>query len=125
MRKTELKKRMLHYFRTAGTADSGFTEDLPSFVRFAHREGIEMRALRTLCEKDRAFARVYEECEEILTDRIIDGALHKRLDASFSKFLLAARFGLSEKKAETEDGTFDLEIVLKEPPTRKGDDEDQ
>ncbi len=111
---------MLQYFRTAGTADSHYTEDLPSFVRFAHREGIDMQTLRNLCAKNSSFARVYEECEKILEDRIIDGALHKRLDSSFSKFLLAARFGLCEKKNETDEDGFDLAITLKEPPDGKG-----
>jgi|GEM_PF-5874657 len=123
MRRKELEEKMLDYFKTAGTADSQYTEDLPSFVRFAHREGIGMGRLRALCEKHPSFARVYGECEEILADRIIDGALHKRLDGSFSKFLLTARFGISEKKGEAEEGAFDLEIVLREP-SRKGEDED-
>ncbi len=119
MQTKSLEEEMLRYFRTAGTAESAFAEDLPSFVRFAHRAGIDMQTLRSLCEKDTSFARVYRECEEILEDRIIDAALHKRFDSSFAKFLLAARFGLSEKKSETEDETFDLTITLKEPPNGK------
>ena len=111
---------MLHYFRTAGTDG---TEDLPSFVRFAHRVGADMHTLRALYEKSPSFARVYEECKEILADRIIDGALHKKYDASFAKFLLTARFDLNEKKSEAEDGSFDLEITLKEPPSDEGGDQ--
>lgn len=120
MQTKELKEEMLRYFCTAGTAESIYSEDLPSFVRFAHRAGIDMHTLRGLREKDPSFARVYEECEEILKDRIIDGALHKKFDASFAKFLLAACFGLCEKKNETEDGTFDLAITLREPPLTEG-----
>ena len=110
-----LCEKMLHYFKTAGCEGSEYKEDLPSFVRFAHRVGTDMQTLRTLCEKNASFARVYRECEEILADRITDGALHKRLDASFSKFLLAARFGLTDKKEETVGEPFDLQITLREP----------
>ena len=113
---------MLHYFRSAGTEGG---EDLPSFVKFAHRAGIDMHTLRATCDKSPSFARAYEECKEILEDRIIDGALHKRYDASFAKHLLTARFGLGEKRNEAEEGGFDLEITIKEPSLPKGDDENQ
>ena len=58
---------------------------------------------------------LYEECEEILADRILEGALCKQFDASFAKFLLAARFGYSDKKEEKANEEFSLEILLKEP----------
>lgn len=115
MRTKSLEQKMLHYFRTAGCADSEFKEDLPSFVRFAHRFGLDMQTLREEREKNASFAHACKECEEILADRIVDGALHKRLDASFAKFLLTARFGYSEKKEEAGTEEFELEIALKEP----------
>ena len=113
MRTKELAKRMLHYFRTAGCEGSEYKEDLPSFVRFASAVGMTGATLRGLCKKSAAFARIYAECEEILADRITDGALHRRLDGSFAKFLLLSRFGFDEVREEKD--PFAVEILLKEP----------
>ena len=115
MKSKELKEQMLHYFRTAGCADSEYKEDLPSFVRFAHRMGTDMQTLRAKRLKSKSLARAWSECEEILADRITDGALHKRFDASFAKFLLAARFGISDKKDDADDDAYGVSITLKEP----------
>ena len=109
-----LGKRMLHSFKTAGCEESEYKEDLPSFVRFAHTLGTTVGALRTFKEQNADFRAVWEECEEILCDRITDGALHRRLDGSFAKFLLTARFGFTEKREE-EGEPFGIEILLKEP----------
>ena len=109
-----LGEKMLHYFRTAGSEGSE-ERDLPSFVRFAQIIGTTVGAMRRFREQNTAFADVWTECEEILCDRIVNGALHRRLDGSFAKFLLSSRFGFAEK-AETENTPFDVEILLKEPP---------
>ena len=73
-----------------------------------------MGALRRFKEQNTDFRAVWEECEEILCDRITDGALHRRLDGSFAKFLLTARFGFAEK-AEEDTEPFGVEILLTEP----------
>ena len=114
-KKPTLEQQMLHYFRTAGCADSEYKELLPSFVRFAHYHGLSMQTLRAERENNASFAEAYSECEEILIDRIIEGALHKRLDASFAKFLLSERFGIRAEPEEKESEDFRLEVVLKEP----------
>ena len=114
MTPTALGERMLNYFKTAGCEGSEYKEDVPSFVRFAHALGTTVGALRRFKEQNADFRAVWEECEEILCDRITDGALHKRLDASFAKFLLTARFGFAENKAEDNE-PFGVEILLKEP----------
>ena len=105
-----LGERMLRYFRGEDERDGA---TLPSFVRFAAKEGIGMHGLRRLCETNKAFARIYEECEEILCDKIADGALHKRLDGSFAKFLLSERYGYTEKGEEEE--SYGVTISLSEP----------
>ena len=109
-----LSERMLHYFKTAGCEGSEYKEDIPSFVRFAHSLGTTVGALRRFKEQNADFRAVWEECEEILADRITDGALHRRLDGPFAKFLLTARFGFAEK-GEAQEEPFGLEILLKEP----------
>ena len=91
MNKDEVKQlgnRMLHYFRSECKGADG-KEILPSFVRFAAMEETSIHQLRELREKNAAFAKIAEECEEILCDRIAEGALYKRLDGSFAKFLLS------------------------------------
>ena len=115
MKTSKLIEKMLHYFRTAGCAESPYKEDIPSFVRFAYHIGADMQTLRAKRKKSKAFEKAWLECEEILSDRIVDGALHKRLDASFSKFLLSARFGYSDKGEEKEGEEHGILITLKEP----------
>jgi hypothetical protein len=110
-----LAKKMLHYFETAGCEGSEYKELLPSFVRFGRREGLSFKALSLLREKSEAFKEAYEECEEILKDRITDGALCRRLDSSFAKFLLSARYGYSDKEEDGGAEAFSLTVSVKEP----------
>ncbi len=119
MKTKDLTEKMLHYFRTAGCAESPYKESIPSFVRFAYHAGTDMQTLRAKRKKSKAFDGAWRECEEILSDRIIDGALHKRLDASFSKFLLSARFGYSDKGEEKEGEEHGILITLKEPKEKE------
>ncbi len=120
MKTKALIDEMLHYFRTAGSAQSEYKEDLPSFVRFAHRIGTDMQTLRAKRKKSRALDAAFRECEELLADRIVDGALHKRFDASFAKFLLSEHLGFLEKEMteETEEG-FALTVTVREPPSKR------
>lgn len=109
-----LGERMLHYFRTPNGEEGKATEELPSFTAFAHSLGTTVGALRRFKEQNAEFRAVWEECEELLCDRIIDGALRRRYDGSFAKFLLTARYGIADKESDTED-PFTVEILLKEP----------
>ena len=108
----ELSRRMLRYFLDDG-AETG--SDIPSFVRFAAIEKIGIHKLRELRETNKAFATVWEECREILCDKVADGALHRRLDGSFAKFLLSEKYGYTMSE-ETEEESFGVRISLSEPP---------
>ena len=112
---TRLAKKMVRYFETAGCEGSEYKEALPSFVRFAHRENLTVKALLCLREREEVFREAYGECEEILKDRITEGALCKRFDSSFSKFLLAARYGYSDREEDGGADAFSLSITVKEP----------
>ena len=105
---------MLRYFRSSNEEDSRGSEGLPSFTAFAHSLGTTVGALRRFKEQNAEFRAVWEECEELLCDRIIDGALHRRLDGSFAKFILTARYGLADRETKEEE-PFAVEILLKEP----------
>ena len=113
----ELGKRMLHYFRTGTCEEGDVREGLPSFVSFAESLGTTVGALRRFKEQNADFRAVWEECEEVLCERIIDGALHRRLDGAFAKFLLSARYGIGRETTEEE--AFGIEISLKEPNPKK------
>ena len=109
-----LGERMLHYFRAPTDEEGRGSTGLPSFTAFAHSLGTTVGALRRFKEQNAEFRAVWEECEELLCDRIIDGALHRRLDGSFAKFILTARYGIADRETE-EDEPFAVEILLKEP----------
>lgn len=117
MTKDEVKQlgnRMLRYFRSECVGENG-KDTLPSFARFAAKEEISIRQLRELREKNTAFADIAKECEELLCDRIADGALHRRLDGSFAKFLLSEKYGYTAGK-DKEEESFGVKISLSEPP---------
>ena len=83
---------------------------VPSFVKFARSAGLTVADVeRFRCRKE--FDRAYRECEEIRRDYLIDGALTKRYDGSFTKFLLT----LSEEKSAREDvSDLTLRLEVKE-----------
>ena len=81
----------------------------PSFEKFARSIGATLDDVLQF-RKHREFERAYCECNEIRRDYLIDAALTRRYDSSFSKFLLSAEFGMGEKDKEKEDS--DLNVTL-------------
>ena len=79
------------------------TSGAPSFLKFARSIGVtteEVEAFRAHKEFDRA----YRECERIRRDYLIDNALTKRFDSSFTKFLL------SEESTDTGNEKIDFTL---------------
>ena len=75
------------------------TGALPSFDKFARSIGTtlsELMKFRTHAKFDAA----YRECCEIRRDYLIDGALAKRLDGSFTKYLLECEYGTDDRGAD-------------------------
>ena len=73
----------------------------PSFGKFARSIGVtlaEVEAFRRYSEFDRA----YRECNEIRRDYLIDNALTKRFDPSFTKFLLTSEYRMGEDIGDDE-----------------------
>jgi hypothetical protein len=87
----------------------------PSFEKFARSIGMtlsDVEEFRGHTEFDRA----YRECNEIRRDYLIDAALTRRHDPSFSKFILSAEYGMGEKEKEKEDTELSvtLEVISEE-----------
>ena len=72
----------LYVFFTSYT-DAG----APSFSKFARSIGVTLEDVEAFREH-KEFDRAYRECTEIRRDYLIDNALLKRFDSSFTKFLL-------------------------------------
>ncbi len=102
----DLPKRMYSYFCTF--SESG----APSFGKFARSIGVTLEELESFRVHGN-FDRAWRECSEIRRDYLIDSALTKRHDSSFSKFLLGIEFKMDEDK--NEDGRLDvtLEVLAK------------
>ena len=82
----------------------GYSEPgLPSFAKFARSIGITLEELMAFRGRGR-FDAAWRECSEIRRDYLIDNALCKRFDASFTKFLLA--------EETTTDSTADFKLTL-------------
>lgn len=83
----------------------------PSFVKFARSIGTTLEEI-TEFRKHSEFERAYRECNEIRRDYLIDAALTRRYDSSFSKFLLSCEYGMGEKEKEKEDGELNVTIEV-------------
>ena len=77
----------------------------PSFTKFARSIGVTLRELNSF-RKRRKFDTAWHECNEIRRDYLIDQALSKRFDASFTKFIYTAEFGDENK------GDSDMNITV-------------
>ena len=84
---------------------------VPSFEKFARSIGATLEEI-TQFRKHGEFERAYRECNEIRRDYLIDAALTRRHDPSFSKFLLTAEYGMGEKeKEEDNELNVTLEVI--------------
>ena len=77
---------------------------IPSFSKFARSVGTTLAKLQAL-RKYKKFNEAYCECSEIRRDYLIDAALTKRHDSSFTKYILEIEFG--------EDSPEENEITLR------------
>ena len=83
----------------------------PSFEKFARSIGATVEEI-TRFRKHEEFERAYRECNEIRRDYLIDAALTRRHDPSFSKFLLTVEYGMGEKeKEEDSELNVTLEVI--------------
>ena len=101
----DLPRQLYTFFITH--SDSG----APSFEKFARSIGTTLEEI-TEFRKHREFERAYRECNEIRRDYLIDAALTRRYDPSFSKFLLACEYGMGEKDKEKEDSELNVTIEV-------------
>ena len=81
----------------------------PSFSKFARSIGVRMEDLDSF-RKNREFDAAYRECNEIRRDYLIDNALCKKFDASFTKFILTDESLDSEKSSDDSEVKITLEV---------------
>ena len=91
---SDLPRRLYTYF--AGYSGMG----APSLSKFARESGVTHADLLRFREKYGEFRRACEECSEIRRDYLIDNALSKKQDASITKFILSAEFGMGSSVSE-------------------------
>jgi hypothetical protein len=100
----ELPGRMYRFF--VGYSEQG----APSFCKFARSIGATLEDIQKMREKEE-FDRAWRECNEIRRDYLIDQALSKRHDASFSKFLISLEYTDGENASCGEELSLHLEVV--------------
>ncbi len=98
--------RLLYAFFVS-QADEG---RLPSFAKFARSIKATPDDIERF-RKNAEFERAYRASNEIRRDYLTEAALTRRYDGSFTKFILAAEYGMGEKDKEN-DGTG-LDVTLK------------
>ena len=100
----KLPEKMLSYFSYTGE------KGLPSFAKFAACTGYTLSALESFRGEHEDFASAYDECRARLFDMIAEGALTKKYDGSFAKFLLS---GGLDFRASCEDNEESEEFKVK------------
>ena len=81
----------------------------PSFEKFAHSIGTTLAVLLGF-RRRKKFDEAYIECSEIRRDYLIDGALAKRFDSSFTKYLLDSEYGAGDSS----DGSYSITLKVLE-----------
>ena len=104
----ELARAMYSYF-------SGYSESFgaPSFAKFARSIGVTVRTLEGF-RKKREFDEAWRECNEIRRDYLIDSALCKRFDSSFTKFIYALEYSSEAEGKEDAEMRFVLKVLGEE-----------
>ena len=87
---------------------------MPSFAKFAALSGYTSRELEDFRLLHEDFALAYDECKTRLTDMISEGALTKRLDGSFAKFLLSGGITAGNCQDNEESDEFKVNITVVE-----------
>ena len=101
--KTEYPHLLYTYFVTYSE-----TFGAPSFSKFARSIGATLEDIERFRGHKR-FELAYRECNEIRRDYLIDNALVKRFDSSFTKFLLALEY--PEESGEDKELSVRLEVL--------------
>ncbi len=100
-------EKMLSFF------SYGEGKGLPSFAKFAFSIGARSADLDEWRKENKEFDNAYNECLARLCDMLTDGALIKRYDPSFVKFLLSSKYGFSEDADEgKENAPFEVKIEV-------------
>lgn len=99
--------RRLYSFFTS-SCESG---TLPSIEKFARSIGATAEEIEEM-RAHREFERAYREAGEIRRDYLIDGALTRRYDPSFTKFLLSYEFDMDEKDKKKDDTGLDVTLQV-------------
>ena len=99
----DLPRRMYSFF--LGYSDTG----APSFSKFARSIGATLEELNEMRKREE-FDRAWRECNEIRRDYLIDQALTRRHDASFSKFLISLEYTDGENASSDSELNFKLEV---------------
>ena len=90
---------------------AGYSEfGAPSFSKFARSIGATLSDVEMLRENPE-FDRAYRECSEIRRDYLIDSALSKRYDSSFTKYLLSYEYGMDERSVEDSNIEVTVEVI--------------
>ena len=99
-----LPLRMYTFFRSYSDVGA------PSIAKFAGSIGATVAEVESFRQHSE-FERAYRECSEIRRDYLIDNALGKKQDATMTKFILSAEFGMGESK---QDGASEPLVVTVE-----------
>ena len=99
----DLCGKMYHFFLRY--EDRG----LPSFTKFAISVGLSTEDIERF-RKNTRFEAAYRECQEIRRDYLIDRALDKRFDGSFTKFLISCE-DVAESSESAGDITLNLQVT--------------
>lgn len=88
--KPEYGKRMLAWFLDEA-------HPFPQFIFFAHEIGVDDQTLQNWAKQYPQFGALYDQCKRIQLAKLMEGAMFKQFDPSFSKFVAINCHGMKEK----------------------------
>ena len=88
--KDEYCERMLEWFASE-------ERPFPQFIFFALEIGVDNTTLINWCKEHPRFQTYYEKCKQIQLGKLMEGAMFKQFDPSFSKFVAINCHGMKEK----------------------------
>lgn len=88
--KDEYCEQMLSFFEDE-------SNPFPQFIFFALKIGVDNTTLINWCKEHRRFQTYYEKCKQIQLGKLMEGAIFKQFDPSFSKFVAINCHGMKEK----------------------------
>lgn len=131
-KKPEISKRMMGNQRSVGNrggrpiewTDSEIAKETEAlhkwiadpknyfFTSFLNERNLDPKQVQRFCEYDPEFCQAFERAKQIQEQRLVEGALNRKFDPGFTKFVLQNKSGWKEKSEVSGDANNPLAVIM-------------